>query len=53
MNPVPVFMYHHVNLHKGDMVTVTPDVFEGQMRFLAEAGYKTLRADEIVCKLNF
>src|SRR3990167_4965808 len=48
MNPVPVFMYHHVSPHKGDMVTVAPDVFEAQMRFLAEAGYKTLRADEIV-----
>ncbi|MEK6540213.1 MAG: polysaccharide deacetylase family protein, partial [Deltaproteobacteria bacterium] len=48
MNPIPVFMYHHVSPHKGDMVTVTPDVFEAQMRFLAEAGYKTLSADEIV-----
>ena len=48
MNPIPVFMYHHVSPHKGDMVTVTPDVFEAQMRFLAEAGYKTLSADELV-----
>ena len=48
MRPVPVFMYHHVSPHKSDMVTVTPDVFEAQMRFLAEAGYKTLSADELV-----
>ncbi|MBI5874723.1 MAG: polysaccharide deacetylase family protein, partial [Deltaproteobacteria bacterium] len=48
MNPVPVFMYHHVSPHKGDMVTVNPDVFEAQMRFLKEAGYRTLSAEEIV-----
>jgi len=48
MRPVPVFMYHHVSPHKSDMVTVTPDVFEAQMRFLAEAGYKTLSADEVL-----
>ncbi len=48
MRPVPVLMYHHVNPHKGDTVTVTPDVFEGQMRHLRESGYKTLTADELV-----
>jgi len=48
MSPVPVFMYHHVSPHKGDMVTVAPDVFEAQMRFLADAGYKTLSADEVL-----
>ena len=41
-------MYHHVSPHKGDMVTVTPDIFEAQMRFLADAGYKTLSADEVL-----
>jgi peptidoglycan/xylan/chitin deacetylase (PgdA/CDA1 family) len=41
-------MYHHVNPHKGDMVTVTPDVFEGQMRHLRESGYGTLTIDELV-----
>ncbi|MBI3753106.1 MAG: polysaccharide deacetylase family protein [Deltaproteobacteria bacterium] len=48
MSPIPVFMYHHVSPHKGDMVSVTPDVFEAQMRFLKEAGYRTLSADEVV-----
>ena len=48
MSLVSVFMYHHVSPHKGDMITVTPDVFEAQMRFLAESGYKTLSAGEIV-----
>ncbi len=48
MRPIPVLMYHHVNPHKGDMVTVTPDVFEGQMRHLRESGYRTLTIDELV-----
>ena len=30
------------------MVTVTPDVFEGQMRHLRESGYRTLTIDELV-----
>ncbi|HXW68843.1 MAG TPA: hypothetical protein VEJ88_04480, partial [Dissulfurispiraceae bacterium] len=45
---MPVLMYHHVNPHKGDIVTVTPEVFEGQMRYLSEAGYKALTLDELV-----
>ncbi|MEK6679270.1 MAG: polysaccharide deacetylase family protein [Nitrospirota bacterium] len=48
MRTIPVFMYHHVSPHKGDMVSVTPDVFESQMQFLNEKGYKTLSADELV-----
>lgn len=41
-------LYHHVNPHKGDTVTVTPEAFSGQMRFLAESGYRTLRLGEIL-----
>lgn len=48
MSFIPVFMYHHVSPHKDDMVTVTPDIFEAQMKFLSEAGYKTLSSDELV-----
>ncbi len=48
MRPIPVLMYHHVNPHKGDTVTVTPDVFEGQMRHLRESGYRALTIDELV-----
>ena len=48
MRTIPVFMYHHVNPHKGDMVTVTPGVFDAQMKFLSETGYRTLSADELV-----
>jgi len=45
-------MYHHVNLHKGDIVTVTPDVFEGQMRHLRESGYRTLTIDELLSYIS-
>ena len=48
MNPIPVLMYHHVNPLKGDMVTVTPEVFDGQMRHLNKSGYRTLTIDELV-----
>lgn len=48
MRPVPVLMYHHVNPHKGDMVTVTPTTFERQMEYLHEAGFKTLTLDELL-----
>jgi len=41
-------MYHHINPHAGDPVTVTPEVFSEQMDFLALAGYKTLSADELL-----
>ena len=48
MRPVPVLMYHHVNPHRGDTVTVTPEVFEKQMRHLDESGYRTLKIDELL-----
>ena len=48
MRPVPVFMYHHVNYHKDDMVTVTQDVFEGQMSYLARTGYRTLKGRDMI-----
>jgi len=52
MRPVPVLTYHHVNEHKGDMVTVLPEVFEQQMRYLSKAGYRTLKADELLSFIN-
>ncbi len=49
MHPtVPVLMYHHVSPLKGDMVSVTPSVFEGQMRHIKDAGYQTLSLDELI-----
>lgn len=52
MNPVPVLMYHHINPRKGDMLTVTPEVFEGQMAYLANAGYKALSIDQLFAFIN-
>ncbi len=46
--PVPVLMYHHVAPHPGDLVTVTPEVFEGQMYYLAQKGIRTLTLDELM-----
>jgi peptidoglycan/xylan/chitin deacetylase (PgdA/CDA1 family) len=52
MRPIPVLMYHHINPHKGDMVTIRPEVFEGQMEYLHRAGYKTLKMDELLSYIN-
>ncbi len=52
MKPVPVLMYHHVNDHKGDMVTVTPETFEMQMQYLSKAGYRTLNTGELLSYIN-
>lgn len=49
MHPtVPVLMYHHVSPLKGDMVSVTPSVFDGQMRHIRDAGYQTLSLGELL-----
>jgi peptidoglycan/xylan/chitin deacetylase (PgdA/CDA1 family) len=45
---VPVLLYHHINRHEGDTVTVTADVFQEQIRILAQAGYRTLTLDELM-----
>lgn len=47
MAQIPVLTYHHVNYHSGDTVTVTPEVFAAQLKFLHEEGYQTLSADEL------
>jgi len=46
MPSIPVFMYHHVAPNPGDMITVTPEVFDSQMRSLKQGGYRTLSLDE-------
>src|SRR6185369_7355560 len=45
---VPVLIYHHINSHTGDTVTVTPEVFEAQMAFLAQSGFTTLSIDALM-----
>jgi len=45
---VPVLIYHHVNPHSGDTVTVTPEVFEAQMVYLARSGFTTISIDDLM-----
>ena len=52
MRPVPILMYHHINHHKGDMVTITPEVFEGQMEYLHKAGCMTLKIHDLIAYIN-
>jgi peptidoglycan/xylan/chitin deacetylase (PgdA/CDA1 family) len=52
MRPVPVLMYHHVNPNRGDSFTVTPETFEGQMRYLHERRYRTLKLDELLAYIH-
>ncbi len=52
MRAIPVFMYHHVNWHEGDLVTLSPLGFETHLRTLKERGYQTLFLDELVSMLR-
>ena len=49
---VPVITYHHVNRHRGDTVTVTPEYFEEQLKYLNSRGYKTLFVRELISCLE-
>ena len=44
-NSVPVVMYHHVS-SSGGPLTISPENFESQIKWLAINGYVTLTADE-------
>lgn len=52
IRPVPVLMYHHINPHKGNIVTIRPEVFEAQMKHLKKRGIRTLNADELISYIN-
>ncbi|MFN3884375.1 MAG: polysaccharide deacetylase family protein [Rhodocyclaceae bacterium] len=43
---IPVLMYHHVSPNPG-LVTVSPENFRAQMRYLAEHGWHTLTLDDL------
>lgn len=45
---IPALMYHHVNPHQGDLVTLTPQEFETQLRYLKEKQYRSLFLDDLV-----
>jgi peptidoglycan/xylan/chitin deacetylase (PgdA/CDA1 family) len=48
MRAIPVFMYHHINWHEGDLVTLTPKDFENHLRVLQERNYRTIFLDQLV-----
>lgn len=48
MKAIPVFMYHHVNRHSGDLVTLPPEGFENHLRILQERGFQSLFMGDLV-----
>ena len=43
---IPAMMYHHVNHEPEDSISITPQNFEMQIKYLAEEGYKSLHLPE-------
>lgn len=52
MRSIPVFMYHHINDHAGDLVTLSPGDFENHLRILSQRRIQTLFLDEVVAYLQ-
>ncbi len=48
MRAIPVFMYHHINRHVGDLVTLSPDEFENHLWVLKNKKFQTLFLDDLV-----
>jgi peptidoglycan/xylan/chitin deacetylase (PgdA/CDA1 family) len=48
LRAVPVFMYHHLNWHAGDLVTLTPDDFENHLRVLQDRKIQTVFLGDLV-----
>jgi Polysaccharide deacetylase len=44
-NCVPAMMYHHVNNEPEDSISITPERFEEQIKYLAESGYRSMHLD--------
>ncbi len=44
---VPVIMYHNIDYKKDSALSVTPENFERQMRFLKSFGYNVISIDEL------
>ena len=45
---VPVLLYHHISENPADGMTVSPETFEEQMRFLAENGYHAVTIRQMI-----
>jgi peptidoglycan/xylan/chitin deacetylase (PgdA/CDA1 family) len=49
---IPVGMYHHVNDHAGDFITVSVANFQRQMEWLRQEGFETLSAERFLAALH-
>ena len=52
MRAIPVFMYHHINRHVGDLVTLTPEEFENHLWVLRHRDFRTLFLDDLTGLLH-
>lgn len=43
---IPILMYHHVSPHEG-LVTISPETFDAQMRYLADNQFYCLTPEEV------
>lgn len=43
---IPALMYHHVNHEPEDSISISPENFEIQIKYLAKSGYRSLHLDE-------
>lgn len=43
---IPAMMYHHVNREPEDSISITPENFEMQIKYLSESGYISLHLNE-------
>ena len=50
---VPVLSYHKFSKNKTDMMTVTEEALEEQMRFLKENGYRVITMDQLFDFLDY
>jgi N-acetyl-anhydromuramyl-L-alanine amidase AmpD/peptidoglycan/xylan/chitin deacetylase (PgdA/CDA1 family) len=49
---IPIIEYHDPDYHVGDQVEMTPQLFSDQISWLADNGYRTLSAEEMVSYLD-
>jgi len=49
---IPAMMYHHVNREPEDSISITPEHFEEQIKYLAESGYRSLHLCEFFDRLK-
>jgi peptidoglycan/xylan/chitin deacetylase (PgdA/CDA1 family) len=46
--PLPIFVYHHVNTKVNNEITIKPATFEAELKMLSDLGYHAITARELV-----